>query len=148
MTASRHPVWKGVLVAPLAAPLAVTAATAWESISLNGVAGFRDLPVAALFLFAFGLPISYIAMLALGLPYVLWLRSRNWLGWAPVYAGAAFFGAAVWAGYWQMSYQPPSLLKTLPVGAAIGLLVGVLFCWVAHCGPNNSFKPNPLRGSA
>ena len=106
----------------------MTVAMAWESVSASGISGLRDVPVAALFVFAFGLPLSYIAMLILGVPYVLWLRSRNWLTWVPVYAGSAFLVAAVWAGYWQLSLRPPSLLTTLPVGAAIGLLVGVLFC--------------------
>ena len=148
MKENRRPIWKAVLVAPVAAPLAITAWAAWESVSVSGIAGLRDVPVAALFLFAFGLPISYIAMLVLGLPYVLWLRSRNQLTWHPIYAGSALLGAAVWSGYWQMSFHPPSILQTLPIGAVIGLLVGVVFCWVAHCGPNNSFKPRPLRGSA
>ena len=148
MTDHRQPIWKAVLVAPVAAPLAITAWAAWESVTASGIAGFRDIPIAALFVFAFGLPISYIAMLVLGLPYILWLRSRNMLTWLPVYAGSALLGAIVWSGYWQMSLRPPSLLKTLPVGASIGLLVGILFCWVARCGPNNSFKPKPLRGSA
>jgi len=148
MTEHRKPIWKAVLLAPIAAPLAITVWMAWESVSLNGVSGLRDVPIAALLLFAFGLPISYIAMLALGLPYVLWLRSRNLLTWIPVYLGATLLGAIVWSGYWQMSRHPPSLLHTLPVGAAIGLFVGVVFCWAAGCGPNNSFKPKPLRGSA
>jgi len=148
MTENRRPIWKAVLVAPVAAPLAITAWAAWESVSVSGVAGLGDVPIAALFFFAFGLPISYIAMLVLGLPYVLWLRSRNLLTWGPVYAGATLLGAIVWSGYWQMSLRPPSLLKTLPVGAVIGLLVGILFCWVARCGPNSSFKPTPLRGAA
>ena len=148
MTGHRQPIWKAVLVAPVAAPLAITAWAAWQSVSVSGITGLSDVPIAALFFFTFGLPISYIAMLVIGLPYVLWLRSRNLLTWLPVYAGAALLGAIVWCGYWQMSLRPPSILKTLPVGAAIGLLVGILFCWVARCGPNNSFKPTPLRGAA
>ena len=148
MSDHQRPIWKAVLVAPIAAPLALTAWAAFESVSLNGVAGFCDIPIAALVLFGFGLPISYIAMVVLGLPYVLWLRSRNLLSWVPVYSGAALLGSIVWSGYWQLSYHPPSLIKTAPTGGAIGLLVGILFCWVAGCGPNNSFKPTPLRGAA
>ena len=148
MTDRQRPIWKAALVAPVAAPLAITSWAAWEAVSVNGIAGLRDIPLAAMFFFAFGLPISYIAMAALGVPYLLWLRSRNLLTWIPVYAGAALLGAIVWSGYWQMSLRPPSLITTLPVGAAIGLLVGVMFCWVAGCGPNKSFKPRPLRGSA
>jgi hypothetical protein len=149
MTDRRQPIWKAVLVAPVAVPLAITAWAAWESVSVSGIAGLRDVPIAALFFFAFGLPISYIAMLLLGLPYLLWLRSRNLLTWAPVCVGAALLGAIVWCGYWQLSLSPPSFLKTLLVGAVIGLLVGIVFCWVARCGPNKSFKPTSesLRAS-
>jgi hypothetical protein len=113
---------------------------AWDSVSVSGVAGFRDVPIAALFFIVFGLPISYIAMLIFGLPYILWLRSRNWLTWIPVYIGSALLGSAVWTGYWQMSLRPPSVLQTLAFGAFIGLVVGVVFCWAAGCGPNNSSK--------
>ena len=148
MAASRQPVLKAALVAPVAAPLAITLAATCEAVSVNGFAGLRDIPITALFLFGFGLPISYLAMLVLGLPYALWLRSRNRLTWLPVCTGAAVLGAAVWACYWQLSYRPPSLFNSLPIGAAIGLAVGVVFCWVACCGPNNSSKPTPLRGAA
>ncbi len=140
MTQHRQPLWKAAIVAPIAAPLAITAAMAWDSVSVSGVAGFRDVPIAALFIFVFGLPISYIAMLIFGLPYILWLRSRNWLTWIPVYTGSAVLGSAVWTGYWQMSLRPPSVLQTLAFGAFIGLVVGVVFCWAAGCGPNNSSK--------
>jgi hypothetical protein len=146
MTEHRQPIWKAALVAPVAAPLAITAWAAWESISVNGIAGLGDVPIAALLFFVAGLPISYIIMAVLGLPYLFWLRARNLLTWIPVYAGGSLLGALVWSGYWQMSLRPPSLLATLPVGALIGLLVGILFCWVARCGPNNSSKP-PLRGA-
>lgn len=148
MTEHRQPVWKAALVAPVAAPLALTAWAAWESVSVSGIAGLSDVPIAALFFFAFGLPISYIAMLVIGVPYVLWLRSRNLLSWLPIYSAATVLGAIVWSGYWQMSLRPHLLLKTLPVGAVVGLLVGILFCWVARCGPNNSFKPPPLRSAS
>jgi hypothetical protein len=140
MTQQRQPVWKAVAIAPAAAPLAITAGVAWDLVSVSGVEGLRDLPIAALFFFAVGLPISYFAMLILGLPYVLWLRSRNWLTWLPVYVGSAALGAVVWSGYWQMSLRPPRLPQTLALGAVIGLVVGVVFCWIAGCGPNNSFK--------
>jgi len=133
MPQHRRPIWKAVLVAPIVAPLAITAAMAWESIAASGFSGFRDVPIVALFLFAFGLPLSYIVMLTLALPYVLWLRSRNWLTWVPVCAGSVALGATIWTVYWQMSLRPPALLQTLVVGAFIGLIVGVVFCWAAGC---------------
>src|SRR4249919_3512368 len=148
MAENRQPILKATLSAPAAAPLAITVASMLDAMPLDGLSALEAFPTMVLLFFIFGLPISYAAMLVLGLPYVLWLRSRDLLTWVPVYAGSALLGSIVWAGYWQMSLRPPSLLKTLPIGAAIGLLVGVVFCWVARCGPNNSFKPKPLRGSA
>jgi hypothetical protein len=71
-----------------------------------------------------------------GLPYVLWLRSRNRLSWAPVYTGATLLGAALWVGFWQQSMHPPALFTRLLSGAILGLLVGVVFCWAARCGPH------------
>lgn len=148
MTAQYRPILKAVLVAPVAAPVAMAAWVTCEAVSTAGIDGLRDAPVAALLVFAFGLPASYIVMLTLGLPCVLLLRSRNLLTRVRVYAGAALLGAVVWSGYWQMSFRPPSPLATIPVGAAIGLLVGILFCWVARCGPNDSPTPTSHRGAA
>jgi hypothetical protein len=131
MTQQMQPVRKAVLVAPISAPLAVTGAMAWEAVAVSGVAGFRDVPLAALIVFAFGLPISYAAMLVFGLPYVLWLRAGNRLNWIYVCIGAAVLGSVTWTSCWHFGYRPPSVPKSLAIGAAIGLLVGVVFCWVA-----------------
>jgi hypothetical protein len=125
-----------VLVAPAVVPLAITVEIAWESISASGLAGLQDAAYAAILVFAFGLPISYAIMLVFGLPYVLWLRSRNRLSWAPVYTGATLLGAALWVGFWQQSMHPPALFTRLLSGAILGLLVGVVFCWAARCGPH------------
>lgn len=57
MTTDKKPIFKAALIAPLGVPLAITFAAAWESVSLFGLSGLRDLPVAALFFFIFGLPI-------------------------------------------------------------------------------------------
>ena len=131
MTVNRKPIWKAVLVAPLAAPLSIAFVAAWESVSLSGLSGLQDVPVAALFFFLFGVPISYGVMLILGLPYLVWLRSKGWLTWVPVCAGAAVLGAAAWSGYWQLSLRPPSLASTIPIGALLGLVVGVAFSLAA-----------------
>ena len=130
MTQHKQPVWKAVLVAPIAAPFAVTAAAAWEVVAVSGLPGLRDVPLAALFFFAFGLPISYAAMLVFGLPYVLWLRASDRLTWAYVCVGAIVLGSLTWTSHWQLSYHPPSAPKSIAIGAAIGLLVGVVFCLV------------------
>ena len=104
---------------------------AWEAVSNFGLPGLRDLPVAMVFIFTFGLPISYIAMLLLGVPYLRWLHSRGWLSWGPVCLGAAVLGSAIWAAAWGFGRQPQPLMRTIPVGALIGLVVAAIFCLVA-----------------
>lgn len=131
MTANKPSIWKATLIAPMGVPLAVTFAVAWEAVSNFGFSGLRDVPATMLLIFLFGLPISYGAMLLLGMPYLLWLRSRGRLTWLPVCLGAAALGAAIWAGYWQLSARPPSLARTVPVGALIGLFVGIIFSLIA-----------------
>jgi hypothetical protein len=132
MTANKPSIWKAALIAPLGVPLSITVAAAWEAVSNFGLSGLRDMPVTMLFVFLFGLPISYGAMLLVGLPYLMWLRSKGWLTWVFVCIGAAVLGSAIWAGYWQLSLRPPSLTRTIPVGALIGLVVGIIFCLVAR----------------
>lgn len=128
---SKPSVWKATLIAPLGVPLSIIFAAAWDSVSNFGFSGLRDLSVTAMLVFLFGLPISYGAMLLLGLPYILWLRSKGWLTWMSVCIGAAALGAAIWTGYWQLSLRPPPFARTIPVGALIGLVVGVIFSLVA-----------------
>lgn len=131
MNAKKPPILKAVLIAPFGVPLSITFAAAWEAVSNFGFSGLRDLPGTMLLVFLFGLPISYGAMLLVGLPYLMWLRSKGWLTWVAVCIGAAVLGSAIWAGYWQLSFRPPSLARTIPVGALIGLVVGVIFSLVA-----------------
>jgi hypothetical protein len=113
----------------------------------EGVTGLKDWPVAVIIYFSFGLPIAYGAMVALGLPYVTWLRRTGRLTWLTVCAGAIAAGAVALPGsllFLGGSWQPS--LANFTVGGLIGLACGALFCVVT--GPNNSFKPTPLRGAA
>lgn len=131
MTTNRPLIFKAALIAPLGAPLAITFAITLEAVSNFGFSGLRDVPATLLLVFLFGLPISYGAMLLLGLPYLMWLRSKGWLTWILVCFGAAVLGSAIWSGYWRLSLRPPSLMHTIPIGALIGLVVGVIFNLVA-----------------
>jgi hypothetical protein len=141
MTRDRHKLWRAALIAPISAPLAISAVFVWELVTNSQVSQPQDVFVAVGFVFAFGLPISYAAMLLLGMPYIIWLRSINRLRGILVCAGSLTIGAAVWTAYLQLSVPPSSVLETAPVGAIIGLLVGIIFCQVARCGPNDSSKP-------
>lgn len=124
-------IWRPALIAPLGAPLSITLVMAWEAVSNFGLLGLRDLPASILFVFLFGLPISYIAMLLFGMPYLLWLRSKGWLSWVSVCLGAAVLGSAIWAAAWGFGRHPQLLMRTVPVGAIVGLVVGIIFSAVA-----------------
>jgi hypothetical protein len=102
----------------------------------------------AALIFAISVPVSLASTLLLGLPYVLWLRSSGFLNAKTVCVGATAIGALAffllaWALSWD--HQLPEL-SSLLYGAGFGLISGIFFC--VGAGPNNSFKPNPLRGSA
>lgn len=123
--------WKAALIAPWGVPMAISFSIVWEAVSDFGLSGLSDLPATILLVLLFGLPISYGVMLLLGLPYLMWLRSKGWLNWIFVCVGATVLGSAIWSGYWQLSLHPPSLMRTIPIGALAGLFVGVIFSLVA-----------------
>jgi hypothetical protein len=135
----------GAFIAPLGAPIAFLMYALASALAREGLPGLKDWPVAVVFYFFFGLPIAYAAMLALGLPYVTWLRRISRLTWLTVCAGAVATGAlALPAGLLLIGGGSQFNLASLMVGGFIGLVCGVLFCVVT--GPNNSFKPTPHRG--
>ena len=147
MTQSQHRrhLTLGLLGAVLAPALAllissVVSATFWPA-SLDD---WRGLGV----LFTTTLAFSALGVLAFGLPLVLWLRAYQWLGWVTVLCSAAAVGAiyvALLSWLLSWSHQLPQF-QQVGLGMLLGLVSGIGFCLGA--GPNNSFKPNPLRGSA
>ena len=126
-----QPIWKAVVVAPWAAPMVLSLGAAWQLFSVGGADDLAGLPLVAFFFFLFGVPISYGAMLVLGLPYLLWLRSRGWLSWLTVCMGSIAIGCITWVGYWHFSLRPPPILESVAIGAGVGLAVGVAFSLVA-----------------
>jgi hypothetical protein len=109
---------------------------------------FASLLSGALMVLAISFVVAAIPTLLLGLPYILWLRSRNALTWRNVCLSSALVGSLAmavltWAITWN---NPVPSLSAYFLGAGLGLAGGVAFCLGAR--PNNSFKPNPLRGSA
>jgi hypothetical protein len=136
----RRPLWLGALFASITPPLCLSAVLLFLA---PGVSGFAVILSAAAAVFAATFAVSLATMLVLGLPYVLWLRSRNMLNPLTICIGAMAAGAvAVGLLNWN---RAPGLSQLL-YGAVLGLASGIAFCAVAR--PNNSFKPKPLRGSA
>jgi hypothetical protein len=140
----KRPLWLGVLLASLAPPTGLIGVILFTGTDLPSAPEVLS-TVSLAYLVAF--PIALIAMLTLGLPFVLWLRSHNSLNTLSVCAGAAIIGAVsssllTMTIRWDHQFELAQLLY----GAGFGLTAGIAFCLGA--GPNNSFKPNPHRGGA
>ena len=89
--------------------------------------------------------IALTGVFLFGLPIVLALRKYGRLTWAAVLVSAILAGNL----YYQVLgtfLSDGFSLSLLPEGTLFGLIAGLGFCIGA--GPNKSFKPNPLRGSA
>ncbi len=141
----RRPLWLGVLLASLAPPLCMLTVLFFSRTDNPSITDMLNTGMVA---FAVTFPVSLCAKLALGLPFVLWLRSRKALNSMLICAGAVAVGVftlalLTWVLSWD--HRAPDLPQLL-YGAGLGLAAGIAFCIGA--GPNNSFKPKPLRGSA
>jgi hypothetical protein len=146
MEVSQHkrPLWLGMLLASLAPPVCLIGIILFTGTDLPSFTEVLS-TVSLAYLVAF--PIALVAMLTLGLPFVLWLRSHNMLNILSVCIGSVLIGAASFtlltiAIRWDHQFELAQLLY----GAGFGLAAGIAFCIGA--GPNNSFKPTPLRGAA
>jgi hypothetical protein len=146
MDGSQHkrPFWIGAALASLAPPACLLA----EMLLLQSSnPSFTDAFTALVIVMLLPFPVALISMLGLGLPFVRWLRAHKRLTYLYICLGSTVIGTTVfglltWAMAWEYSFNPILLLR----GAGYGLFAGLAFC--AGSGPNNSFKPKPLRGSA
>ena len=86
------------------------------------------------------LPLALAVALVFGLPSYFLLRKLGWLSWWHLALSGVLLVSPV-----AFSLLP----RWYPVMATLtsGALAGLVFWW-AGIGPNNSFKPKPLRGSA
>ena len=86
------------------------------------------------------LPVALAVALLLGLPAYFLLRKLGWLSWWHLaLAGVALVSPIAF------SFLPQWYVTTATLVS--GAVAGLVFWW-AGIGPNNSFKPKPLRGSA
>ena len=134
----------GIAAAALAAP---TAFFMYGLLTEPTEFSVSDVFVAAFIVYFYGLVVSMPVSLIFGLPYVLGLQKRGRLNWLYVCSAAATAGTVAFIGLWALDFQQYQPLWVFAgLGLVSGLLSGVAFCAVVR--PNNSFKPNPLRGSA
>jgi hypothetical protein len=86
------------------------------------------------------LPLAIAVAIFLGAPAYFLLRKLGWLAWWQVtLAGSVLVAPFAFGMSPRWDYVGAILLS--------GTAAGLVFWW-AGIGPNNSFKPNPLRGSA
>jgi hypothetical protein len=86
------------------------------------------------FSFIFGAPV----VLAYGIPVFSMLHSRGRATWGFVLLAALVPAILIAPFFWELA----------AIVAAFAVVVAVTIRWVHGRGPNNSFKPKPLRGSA
>ena len=118
-----------VVAAALAVLFAVRAASPADILSPIG---------AALVVFAYTMAIGCVPVAVFGAPLYAWLLFHGRSSWAAAIAigllpGLVLLLVAIDLGLWSMG-----------CGAAVALATHA----VCRPGPNQSFKPNPLRGSA
>lgn len=117
--------WRGVLFATLATPLAFIVL---PLLMAPRIASFGRLLQGIGFIVVVATPIALLAATLLGLPIVLLLRSAKLLNWATVCGGAALAGMftdLVVVG--SVAGRLPSMGQTC-LTAFIGLVAGIAFC--------------------
>ena len=124
----------GVLVAPLVAPILYQICLMifkYDSIpDLNTLITNAFIPLLVI-----SLPISYGAMLLLGLPLIWFLKRINYINFYSVTTCAAILGATImWAVYGSISLSNDgwSIIFWYPVlGSFLGFSVATVFCLIA-----------------
>ena len=86
------------------------------------------------------LPIALAVAIFLGVPAYFLLRKLGWLAWWQVTLVGVLLVAPFAFGLLPQLYPFAATLLS-------GAIAGLVFWW-AGIGPNNSFKPTPLRGAA
>jgi hypothetical protein len=144
----RRSIWLGSLAAALAPRLCVLVPELFR-LSDRGSIGYL-LSNSVIFL-TVAVSVSLVAMLCIGLPYVLWLRSRGSLNAITVCIGSVVSGVAVFSlltGALSWDHRSPGLSQ-IGLGAALGLAAGVAFSLAAGLTIRSSRSPIATRlGSA
>jgi len=126
----RRSIWLGSLAAILAPPICFLVPEAfrlWDRGTIGYLIG------NSIIFLTVAIPVSLLAMLTLGLPYVMWLRARGLLNATLVCLGSSAIGSVVlslltWLLSWD--HRPPGLSQ-LGLGAGLGLVAGVSFSLAA-----------------
>ena len=123
----RRPLWLGALLAPLAAPFALTALVLAPDAVDGKPMKFKAAVELLALVSAFGLPMAIAGVWLLGLPYACWLRRRGTLSIAALCLGAIPLGAVVFVAGLYLIGGRMSVPAVSGMGAVIGVAVAVAF---------------------
>jgi len=128
-----RPLWLAAVISPWAAPIAFMLYFAGHDLLQFGTLAFRNWAEVTFNALLLMLPGSYAATCLLGLPYILWLRTRHALSIPSVCAGATIAGLLAafvyaWAFGVEDAAPDPVLIRT---GVVTGLACGLSFCVLA-----------------
>ncbi|WP_092705317.1 hypothetical protein [Rhodanobacter glycinis] len=138
MTQHSRPIWFATLVTPWAVPIGLVLTTLLFGLFTKGLDAIR-VPEESYFVFVYILPATYTAMLALGLPYILWLRAHGVLTFLLVCAGAMVSATIVSPIYvWVRLDSTQLQIGDFLIPAFFGLLSGIVFCFAAGI----TFRPS------
>ena len=146
MNVTARPLWIAYVVTPLATPLAFFVVYFIYFHAMGYDRAGLSWPGALLFMYVFGVPVGYVAIGALGRPWINRLIRWRKLSWGYVCAGACVIGAValpVAVGLLNdvTTVEPGWLAGQLAMGLAMGLLAGVIFCAVAGVPAGSRRKP-------
>src|SRR6185437_556028 len=125
-----RPLWLGVLAAAFAPALCLfvlSLTPLWPGRST------MDAPHTLMFFLLLSVPVALLALFALGLPLVFWLRSHQLLTVLYTCAASTIIGVLVFAAFaWAVAFDHslPGVQELLS-GACLGLASGAAFCFAA-----------------
>ena len=120
----------GSLAAAIAPPVCLLVP---EMLRLSDRGSFGYLLSNSAIFLTVAIPVSLAAMLCIGLPYALWLRSRGSLNAISICAGSMVIGVGVFSLLtWTLTWDNrlPGLLQ-MGLGAGQGLAAGIAFSLAA-----------------
>jgi len=118
-----------------------------NNVATGGLEDISGFLAGVIVFFIYGVPISYGAMLVLGLPYVLWLKRSKRFTMRNISLGAIVAGTVTFTAFWTFGHNLPQPLVFYSfAGSLLGFASGLAF--VAVVGPNKRVKNDAQKARA
>lgn len=133
---TKRPIWLGALLAPLAAPVIYYVGVL--IFSRAPIEGVKDILTGLLIVFVFAAPVSYLASLILGVPFVMLLKAKDRLSFWWCSLGGIPLGAVSFVLFLVAVSGMPILTEVrlweiawfIGAGGALGFGVASTFCTI------------------